>query len=130
MSGEIGRKEELELGRGREIFCFCDMCRLYGYSVAYYSNCSIANAIMLHIAELCKTSHLCRDGEELPPSQGVLTFDLLSDRPGQSDDGTFTLPLHKFLEAYAVRISMRGYPYVVDMRQKYHSLLEVEVEGL
>ena len=66
----------------------------------------------------------------MPFSQGVLTFDLLAGRPGQSDDGTMTLPLREFLQASAINVSMRGHPYVTHEMQMYHGLIEVELQGL
>jgi hypothetical protein len=72
---------------------------------------------------------MSRAGEDMPYSQGVLTFDLLSDRPGVQADGTLTLPLREFLQSYAIRIAMKGHPFVKDDMQRYHSLIEVELEG-
>ena len=74
-----------------------------------------------------------RPNEDPKYTGGVITFDLLEDRPGQGLNGSFSVDLRRFLLASAVRIRMEGHPYLPNNDEKkhtYHGIIELRVEAM
>ena len=74
-----------------------------------------------------------RPNEDPKYTGGVITFDLLEDRPGQGVNGSFSVDLRHFLLASGVRIRLEGHPYLPnndEKRHTYHGIIELRVEAM
>lgn len=66
---------------------------------------------------------------DVPYSSAKISLDLLQGRPGVLHGG-FTPELKEFLLTSAIRVTLRGHPFIIDDRHKYHAIYEITVNAM